>query len=458
MTGTAQIKNNRCVTARYLFLVVVCGALLVLPETAYANRVVASSSFKSMLGISACLPVSAAFFAFLARAFQQKPGLRTQRYIFLFFTLIPAALFYAAIILSLFKRSTQPIMTALAVAGSLSVIWFTLNYIVYGIYSHIFGMPRPFLFGWVTRQRLIFLFVTLFTLSTGYLYYPKIHFYYHLAKGHAGNAQSQLWLGHAYKAPRVTRPFGDRTLYTEYNLFKARDWYEKAAGQNHPEAFIALAELYSGLPDKFYYDEQDILWRQKVDLQTAKYWAQKAAETLKYPGRLAVVERKISEGKRYDARPSAARLLRAAPSNKTQKNVHTFFWLFGFSLLNIGLFLGMYKAYRKALPLAAHHYQRFIALAVTWPTVLIAPVACLYILFFESRFWPGASQVLILTTLATALCSLVTYIFIRQVEKKPEEKRAEYAVSLAAVYWIIGVLSISLPFAWPAIINGIAAL
>lgn len=283
-----------------LILTIFC-TIMLYSSNAYANVVVASSGFKNMLALSISLPIFAAICAYLFTLRAKKPSLRAQRFLFLFFALVPALFFYAAAIPAEFQRnnlSIRMIENTFIPLGFLSLIWFGLNYIVYGIYSHIMDMPRPFLFRWVTRKRLLVIFTSGFILTAGYIYYPKAYFYYHITKGNAGNVESQLWLGKAHEALWTKRLLGDRARYTERNYFKARDWYEKAAAQGDTEAYVELARLYGGMKGGFMsHDVARAEWQREVNLETAKYWAQKAADAGKNSDLLIRIEKMTSESR-----------------------------------------------------------------------------------------------------------------------------------------------------------------
>lgn len=461
MPGEAQIRNNRPLAARCIFSTFVFITLLMLPETAYANRVVASSGFKNMLYLCISLPIFAAICAYLVTVWQKEPGLRAQRFIFLFFALAPALFFYAAITLETLSRnnlSIRMIEQMFMTAGFLSLVWFGAHYTVYGIYSHMMDMPRPFLFRWVTRKRLLILFTIMFTIAVGYIYYPKAYFHYHVLKGNAGHIESQLWLGKTHEVPRTKKPLGDRAYYTEQNYFKARDWYEKAAAQGNSDAYIELAQLYGGMKGGFAsHGGARTAWQREVDLKTARYWAQKAADAGRNPDLLAKIEKMIAD--RTPVRNNFADMSGSPvyASSGFSNLLSTICWLLGMSFLNIGLFIGIYKIYRKMNPRAARHYQRFITLAATWPTILILPPA-LIAAAFERRAMYVASIAFLLTTFTTVCFALVLYNFLKRAQRKSEEQREKYAFKLAAIYWLVGLLFIAFPFVQNAVSNWIVRL
>lgn len=445
MPGEAQNSHSRHLTARRIIAVLFCALFLIAPETAHANVVVASSGFKNMLAFCASLPVFAAICAYLMTTWQKNTSLRVQQYIFFLFAFPPALCFYVLIGIDIPTLSMRKIQEALTLSIFLSFIWFSFNFIVYGIYSHIRGLPRPFLFRWVTRKRLLLIFTPIFILAATYVYYPKAYFYYHLAQGNAGDAESQLWLGKAYETPWVRKPFGDRGQYTERDYFKARDWYEKAAVQNNADAYVELAELYGGMKPGFIsHDSVREAWQKEVDLETARYWAQKAAESGRRPDLLIYIE-KLTAQKTPAHRNFIEYIGSPVIASGIWLNIFsTICWLIGSGLLNTAVFFFVFKLYKKLIPKSHLTYKIAYCAGILWPLIIATVYYVMENLFARKAHWGIDETLMIGATFTTAfLISQTSFMKLPVVKEGTERTKLRIAYIYAASGIFIGLI----PFA-----------
>jgi len=316
-------------------------------------------------------------------------------------------------------------------------------------------LPRPILLRWATRKRLWLIFGTLFFLKSAYTFYPQVYFQYHTVKAHTGVIESQLWLGKVYEAPRTKRFFGSNTAYTEQNYFKARDWYEKAARQGSTDAYAELAELYSGLEKELERKSRESEeWKENINLEHAKHWAQKAADAGKNPYLLAQIEQmnapEPTSHKRKNARD---------PFHNTYLSARNYAgwasFIGGFlaiNLLNVWLFVSLFRVVRRIRSKTKTQYKWFIALAATWPTVIVTPFVLITAIFRPSFNLMAPSMAASIMTICFAV---VTYSFIKQAQKKSPDHPEKYAFKYARIYGLTGLFCIAFPFAQKALFNWI---
>lgn len=456
MTGAAQILNRNIQIVRLITAVAVCMILLLLPEMAYAENIVAArSGFARITPWLLSLPILAAVCAYYIALSQRKTNLQQQRYIFLFFTCVPALLFYLYMTFDALEfRTRHPLNIAdeLFSWSIVSIIWFSASYLIYGAYAYMTDLPRPRLLRWATRKRILLLCGTLFFLKAAYTFYPQIYFNYHTARANMGSLESQLWLGKTYEAPRTKRFFGGRANYTERNYSKAHDWYVKAAEQGSTDAYIELAELYSGLEKEFEkkgFESQD--WAPNINIEKAEYWAQKAANTRRGADTLAQIKQM-----------SAADLPLSHKTKTTRDPFHNTYLsarnytrlssviggLLAITLLNVWLFVSLFRIVRRTRSKTKTQYKWFIALAATWPTAIVTPFVLIAVIFSHSFNLAATS---IATNVLTVCFSVVTYSFIKQAQKASPDDPEKYAFRYAKIYGLIGLFCIAFPHAMAAL-------
>lgn len=280
MTSMAQKNSYKSlILPLALFWIAVTFFFLLIPETFYFNpQYRIATTLGRLLPFAILAPILTVFSCFVLSVIFIRITPRVYSFIFLTMAILPVIAF-------LFLMATELTQVTkiggIAIrAGSLLMLWFGLYIISYSLFARYMSHPWPPTLRWATGRRLVIGGAAATIIFLSYMTYPKVYFVYQQARGHAGNIEAQLWLGEKYIIPHKKRFLGEVTSYTKRDHFKSRDWYERAALQGDPKAYIELAKLYYGANEynrmRIATDKAKTDWEKEIDVERAIYWIKRA--------------------------------------------------------------------------------------------------------------------------------------------------------------------------------------